>query len=1081
MATLNQAYHYKTGDRPLDGYTVQRGVGRGAFGEVYYALSDSGREVALKSVLGYEQIELRGVTQCMNLKSPYLVNIFDIRQNDEGRNFVIMEYVAGPSLRDLLNDSPSGLGTQKAAFFLREIGKGLTYLHDRGIVHRDLKPGNIFYEDGYVKIGDYGLSKAITPSQHSGQTITVGTVHYMAPEIGQGRYDKNIDIYAMGVLLFEMLTGHVPFFGASHGEILMKHLMETPDVTGIEEPFATVIKKAMAKDPNERYQTVQEMVEAVFGAEHIQQSVSVFRPESLSVVAERVARNLVTAGGPGSSADLTNTLRVDRPVNAAGAEDSSDVWLEFGRRMEQASDRFRQAGERFAEKQKVLHQRLAGSRERLATRSAGKDDFAPDVTADPMTRRQRRLLALATTGVIALGTGFLGAGRVNPGIVVLLAAMAILGGSIALVWANRRLIPGRAYESDRSHRFVIGIPGIVGTILLSFPFLAPMSDSYDDEKFVATYFAMAASFLLIRWDKVMSRNRRERVMLGQAIGAGVTAFIVASFFGGLEVVAMGIMAGIGLVAQIASPFVAGAHVNAPAANRSAGTQPARNAPDAERHAGVTVPPPLPRRSQRTNRDTNPHALAGQYGQHHNAGPAGAYPTANVPMLLRIMWFALFVLSLGGGLFSLLALSAASHNDEPAFLAAALGCGICVINSLIQVRRRVYFGWWGSIVRPLVMMLCLGTVAISLVILPDARGDEAMIAAFFAGFPGALFFGLLFIPKDIFGPPGVSIREQRREPLPDWAVSDSQWFPTMVLTWVGFLGIGGLQRLYVGKIGTGLIWMFTFGLFGVGQVYDLIMLACGEFTDAQGRKVREKGDSIPPPTMMQPVANAAAPLAGTPAATKEAKGDPSSTEPQSVPEPRTDSPPLPQAIERPLVPRILREPRRTSLLWSVLGYAFLIPAVIIGAAAVFRVPAFAAICIPGFGASMSEALNYSGWPLLLTRVGLAMSAAMLVIAALLLVVARREAGAGHSARAVLGVIGLFITGSIGQQMLERIPWADLVIREQNIERLEMSLNSVNGEDALGMAVALLISGVLLAWPEHRERITVNSTAREGVAA
>jgi serine/threonine protein kinase len=192
MTTINQAYHYKTGDRPLEGFTIQRGVGRGAFGEVYYALSDSGREVALKSVLGYEQIELRGVTQCMNLKSPYLVSIFDIRQNERGQSFVIMEYVAGPSLRELLNDSPSGLGTQKTAFFLREIGKGLAYLHERGIVHRDLKPGNIFYEDGYVKIGDYGLSKSMTPSQHSGQTITVGTVHYMAPEIGQGRYDMSV-------------------------------------------------------------------------------------------------------------------------------------------------------------------------------------------------------------------------------------------------------------------------------------------------------------------------------------------------------------------------------------------------------------------------------------------------------------------------------------------------------------------------------------------------------------------------------------------------------------------------------------------------------------------------------------------------------------------------------------------------------------------------------------------------------------------------------------------------------------------------------------------------------------------------
>src|SRR4051794_1367666 len=256
-------FQYKHGDRPLEGYTIQRAAGRGGVGGGYQAVSDAGREGALKGVLGYEQIELRGIGHCMNMKSPHLVSIFDVRHNDQGRPFVIMEYIAGPSLRQLLDESPAGLGTQKAAFFLREMAKGLTYLHDCGIVHRDLKPGNIFYENGYVKIGDYGLSKAISTSQHSGQTVTVGTVHYMAPEIGAGKYDRSIDIYAMGAVLYEMITGQVPYLGASAGEILMKHMSAEPNVQGIEEPFATVIKKAMAKDPAQRYQTIQEMVEGV--------------------------------------------------------------------------------------------------------------------------------------------------------------------------------------------------------------------------------------------------------------------------------------------------------------------------------------------------------------------------------------------------------------------------------------------------------------------------------------------------------------------------------------------------------------------------------------------------------------------------------------------------------------------------------------------------------------------------------------------------------------------------------------------------------------------------------------------------
>ena len=171
------AFTFKHGDKPLDGYVIQRGVGRGGFGEVYYALSEGGKEVALKYLRDNPQIELRGVSHCMNLKSPYLVTIYDVRQNADGDNFIVMEYVNGPSLRDLLIAEPNGLGLQKAAFFISEIGKGLGYLHDRGIIHRDMKPGNIFYEDGYVKIGDYGLSKFISLSRHSGQTASVGTVH----------------------------------------------------------------------------------------------------------------------------------------------------------------------------------------------------------------------------------------------------------------------------------------------------------------------------------------------------------------------------------------------------------------------------------------------------------------------------------------------------------------------------------------------------------------------------------------------------------------------------------------------------------------------------------------------------------------------------------------------------------------------------------------------------------------------------------------------------------------------------------------------------------------------------------------
>ena len=134
--------------------------------------------------------------------------------------------------------------------WLKGLVEGVAYLHDHGIVHRDLKPANLFMEEGIVKIGDYGLAKLITPSQGTEHSESIGTCHYMAPEIGSGKYNKPIDIYAIGVILYEMLTGRVPFDGETVNEVLMKHLTARPDVSMLPEPYRTIVARALAKDPN---------------------------------------------------------------------------------------------------------------------------------------------------------------------------------------------------------------------------------------------------------------------------------------------------------------------------------------------------------------------------------------------------------------------------------------------------------------------------------------------------------------------------------------------------------------------------------------------------------------------------------------------------------------------------------------------------------------------------------------------------------------------------------------------------------------------------------------------------------------
>lgn len=262
-------FTYATGDQPLPGYTIKRGVGRGGFGEVYFAVSDAGKQVALKLIRRNLDVELRGVTQCLNLKHPNLVALYDIRTDQHEDRWVVMEYVTGQSLEEVIDQYPNGMPVELAMQWFTGMAAGVDYLHDHGIVHRDLKPANIFIDEGTVKIGDYGLSKFISCSRRSGQTESVGTVHYMAPEIANGRYGKEIDTYALGIILYEMLTGHVPFEGESVGEVLMKHLTAEPDLSRLDSPFREIVQGAMAKDPETRLKRIGDMIERV-PAEHRQ-------------------------------------------------------------------------------------------------------------------------------------------------------------------------------------------------------------------------------------------------------------------------------------------------------------------------------------------------------------------------------------------------------------------------------------------------------------------------------------------------------------------------------------------------------------------------------------------------------------------------------------------------------------------------------------------------------------------------------------------------------------------------------------------------------------------------------------------
>src|SRR5882672_12394018 len=112
-------FTYASGSRPLEGYTIKRGVGRGGFGEVYFATSDAGKEVALKLIRRNLDVELRGVTQCLNLKHPNLIALYDIRTDETGDQWVVMEYVSGESLEETIERSPNGVPVEQVLWWMR--------------------------------------------------------------------------------------------------------------------------------------------------------------------------------------------------------------------------------------------------------------------------------------------------------------------------------------------------------------------------------------------------------------------------------------------------------------------------------------------------------------------------------------------------------------------------------------------------------------------------------------------------------------------------------------------------------------------------------------------------------------------------------------------------------------------------------------------------------------------------------------------------------------------------------------------------------------------------------------------------
>lgn len=264
----------------VPGYILEKEIGKGATGKIYKAIETETKAVSaikiMHEFLAREQ-EIVGrfnqeasLTHC--LSSPHTVGVKKFSWLSDGRPYIVMEYVEGVSASSLISEQP--ITAERAVPIFIQIASGLAHAHKQGIMHRDIKPSNIMLVNegvqDLVKIVDFGCAKRLTGSDRSSQHLTltgqaVGSPIYMSPEQCQGlSIDHRTDIYSLGCVMYEMLTGRPIFNAGDVIQLMHKHIYEDPAPLNLPSAFMAselnrIVRKAVAKNPNHRFQDANEI------------------------------------------------------------------------------------------------------------------------------------------------------------------------------------------------------------------------------------------------------------------------------------------------------------------------------------------------------------------------------------------------------------------------------------------------------------------------------------------------------------------------------------------------------------------------------------------------------------------------------------------------------------------------------------------------------------------------------------------------------------------------------------------------------------------------------------------------------
>lgn len=260
------------GQKISDRYQIIKAIGEGGMANVYLAYDTIlDRDVAVKVLRGdlandekFVRRFQREALSASSLTHPNIVEVFDVGE-DHGQYYIVMEYVEGRHLKDLIKKRGK-LTLSEVIDIMLQITDGMSVAHDSYIIHRDIKPQNIMIlENGLVKIMDFGIAMAMNSTQLTQTNSVMGSVHYLPPEQANGKGSTlQSDIYSMGIVMYELLTGKLPYKGDNAVEIALKHLKEPlpsirEELPNIPQSVENIIIKATAKNPKNRYTDAREM------------------------------------------------------------------------------------------------------------------------------------------------------------------------------------------------------------------------------------------------------------------------------------------------------------------------------------------------------------------------------------------------------------------------------------------------------------------------------------------------------------------------------------------------------------------------------------------------------------------------------------------------------------------------------------------------------------------------------------------------------------------------------------------------------------------------------------------------------